>query len=1614
MKNILGLDIGTNSIGWALIETNAYENPESLDGKILDIGSRIIPMYGDALTKFENGTPESKAAARRTSRGARRLNQRYKLRRARLIDVLIKFGWIPENFPNERSHSKIFKNLDKHYINDYLPYPNSLIQEARQYFGIEDKVNAKGEVYNIPEDWLIYFLKVKALYDKVSLPELARILYHYNQRRGFKSSRKDKKEDIENTETKYPITEKWIEIIKVTNIENSGQGEGKDKEYTFYTLSCQASSFDFTAIKKRKNPLDWVGKNIEVEITKKTTKDQTITYNISEVDQNAWENRKLALEKDVEKSGLSISEYYLQNLKRDRDYRIKQRIVDRRFYQEEFKAIWQNQAKYYEQEFNDKSKVQNIAEALYHHNQDKIKELTNKGLFHILFNDIIYYQRGLKSQKSQLANCTYESKSYQDKDGKEVKVGVKVTSRSNPFFQEFRIWQTIHNLKLIQKEANINGKLALNVDVSQDFLDIKAKEIIFELFDNNKEVSEAAILSLLGFKKDRIENGEKTYSYKLNYPDGHSFQGNETKALFRRVFKKCDFSEAGEELLKNPEKLFQLWHIIYSLPEENEIKKAFSNKKHFELPENVILALSNLPEFKPSYASLSQKAILNLLPLMRVGKFWNEEYLNGKPVNHKAFSDKPSINLTTKINDLLEGKIRNLPDNVQKLLNNKDFSTINERSGLPTFLAAYIAYGRHSEKENDYKYQSLEDFNISTLIPYNSMRNPVVEKVIRETLKLVKDVWKMYGRPDFIHVELARELKKNNKEKEEITKNNNKNKLEKERIVKLLTELKLENFNPDSPTDVDKFRILADQGGELGKEKFDSLFKGGKSEIINKADIEKYRLWAEQGYRSPYSGMPIPLSWLYAEPKKVEIDHIIPKSKYYDDSFSNKVLVEAQFNSEKGNRLAIQFIEDSQNRNFIHDTDRKVLPLEEYKKLVDEMFTNKKKKKHLKLYEVPEGMVERQMNDTKYISKAVAQFLKPVAEGNKTIHEDGKITFDDGLVYTSGEITSQLKTKWGLNHLWKEMLKPRFERLEKILGEELIVLDESNKSAYHFMKDYKRVDHRHHALDALVIACTTRGHIKYLNSLNSFSNDKKEIVKYNEWSKWKYLLNKKKQLENQTNGMYEFDTPWTHFYQDAKNHLESIVVSHKPSSKLISKAINKYYKWRQNGEGLWVKTTHLQESPKDDDKYWIAVRQSLFGQPLGRVHLPEYKKGLDLKKVIKIQIDFIQNGYHWNSEEWRIAQSIFRKKIDGIIERFKYNEKDILKYLDENPLKDQQKNIVNTLDLLQFKQKASKRVNIDESFTLDKINAMPLAHAEKNWLTTLLKNHLEEFGKEGFKGENLEMLFKKANRPINKVTRVEGGNKIERNNKLLDGDKGVNQYFVIEIIKEIDKKTGLEKEVRKYSTPNFLDVIERLAKNLPVYDEKPDSQYIVLSPGDLVYAPEPDENIEQIDWSDKRQLANKIYIAKSFGDSKCYFLPANIANLIQKYDAKIGKGEFESKNQSEKTIYGNQFIKANFVKLSVDRLGNIKPYRQTLHNQYPLNDDIDQSTTASEPAVAYQPKLTFYADHAEQNETEAKYSAFLTMQERLEQTLGLIKSIYGERSISPDFPGRFTIKKLNL
>jgi CRISPR-associated endonuclease Csn1 len=141
MKKILGLDIGTNSVGWALIERDFEAGP----GRIIKMGSRIIPTDPELMSKYETGQPASKNANRRQARGARRLRQRYKLRRLRLVTAMKELGWLPAAFEIDTENKK-----PQH---SEIPVSESTLNEMRQLLGTNQ----------ISADWVVYFLRTKAL-----------------------------------------------------------------------------------------------------------------------------------------------------------------------------------------------------------------------------------------------------------------------------------------------------------------------------------------------------------------------------------------------------------------------------------------------------------------------------------------------------------------------------------------------------------------------------------------------------------------------------------------------------------------------------------------------------------------------------------------------------------------------------------------------------------------------------------------------------------------------------------------------------------------------------------------------------------------------------------------------------------------------------------------------------------------------------------------------------------------------------------------------------------------------------------------------------------------------------------------------------------------------------------------------------------------------------------------------------------------------------------------------------------------------------------------------------------------------------------------------------------
>ena len=107
MKKILGLDLGTNSIGWAIIER------DEKNGRLIKSGSRIIPMDAGELSDFAKGNTKSQTADRTMKRSARRVRERFLLRRERLHRLLLHIGFLPEHYASRIGCD--LENDAKHY-----------------------------------------------------------------------------------------------------------------------------------------------------------------------------------------------------------------------------------------------------------------------------------------------------------------------------------------------------------------------------------------------------------------------------------------------------------------------------------------------------------------------------------------------------------------------------------------------------------------------------------------------------------------------------------------------------------------------------------------------------------------------------------------------------------------------------------------------------------------------------------------------------------------------------------------------------------------------------------------------------------------------------------------------------------------------------------------------------------------------------------------------------------------------------------------------------------------------------------------------------------------------------------------------------------------------------------------------------------------------------------------------------------------------------------------------------------------------------------------------------------------------------------------------------------
>jgi CRISPR-associated endonuclease Csn1 len=1546
MKRILGLDLGTNSIGWALTN-NDFDNKL---GNIEGLGSRIIPMSQEVLGKFDSGVSISQTAQRTEHRGKRRLVQRFLLRRERLHRVLNILGFLPSHYSEAIDFNKKFGQFKPEREEKLFFYKNEsnknqfLFLESHQEMLAEFKL-LYSDLKAVPYDWTIYYLRKKALTQKISKEELAWILLNFNQKRGYYQLRGEEKEENKNKLEEFHT----LTIVNVIERE-------KGKSGIWYNLVLENGW-----IYKRESKIalfDWVGKKRDFIVTTELNDDGTIKLNKDKEEKRSfrspkdddWGLVKIKTEQTINQSGKSVGTFIYDNLLKNPNQKIKGelvRTIERHYYKNELKQILETQIEYHAATLENRGIYKKCIDELYKHNDSHKINIKNRGFDYLFLDDIIFYQRPLKSKTSLISDCSLEFRPIKDAKGVLVKdvngiqivKPLKCIAKSNPIFQEFRLLQFLKNLKIFRKE------IASEIDVTSDYL--KTEDDLVELFNWLNDKAEISQKQFLAYPKFKLKKDK----FRWNFVEEKIYPCNETRNQFLNAIAKIDVDKSFFDT-KNTQ---DLWHILYSVTDKTEITKAITTfvKRH-SLPEEFIVNFSKLKPYKKDYGSYSEKAIKKLLPLMRFGNHWNEENIDLKTL--------------ARIDKIQTGEFdENIKNRVQEKAIH--LNVLSDFKSLPLWLASYIVYDRHSESSDVSKWKTPSDIEhfLKHDFKQHSLRNPIVEQVITETLRVVKDIWQYYGegKENFfneIHVELGREMKNNAADRKRITDNISQNENTNLRIKAILTELKNDGINdirPYSPSQQEILKIYEEgiYSSENRKEKLEEVDNFRKNAKPTTAEINKYKLWLEQGYISPYTGKLIPLSDLFTT--KYQIEHIIPQSRLFDDSLSNKVICESEVNDLKGNKTALEFILKNEDRIITLTGGKtvKIFTKDAYNQHITSYYSkNKNKQKRLLSEDIPEKFIDRQLNDTKYISKIVKNLLSKIVR-----EDDEQEVTSKHIVSLNGSITSKMKQDWGLNDVWNKIITPRFERLNAITnssdfgklefkkdefgntGKQVFQTAVPDAIAKGFSK--KRIDHRHHALDALVIACVNRTHINYLNNLNAKDENDKTI---------KHELRNKLCFKTKpdANGNYkwEFHKPWGNFTKNTEDELNKTIISFKQNTRVINKTVNNYQVWKEE-DGVMKKVTVKQI--KGDN--W-AIRKPLHAETVsGKVFLKRIKQShITISNAIE-QIELI-------------VDKEVKKQLKEKIKQYPDNVEGLKKHLKAFPVMIDGK-FIDKVQIYENLEATATRKTLDITFDEKRIEKITDTGIRKILLTHLqqeiYQNAIDENGKKipanevAFSENGLDELNKnitasnngKQHQPIKKVRVFEEsgrfflGNTGNNSTKFVETASGTNLFFAI--YKNNDGKRNFKTiplneviESQKLGAFEKLKPAECSVPKIRIDEKTKELSYLLfyLNPDDLVFVPIIEEienpNIVDVQNFTKGQT-QRIYKFTDSSNTTCNFIPASSSSLIfsltKKDQVKIGVnfpiqneyglGSPQSKNQN--SLAGIQ-IKSVCWKIEVDRLGKIK------------------------------------------------------------------------------------------
>lgn len=1103
MTKILGLDLGTNSIGWAIVDK------EGNDFSLVDKGVRI---FSEGV-KSEKGIESSKAAERTGYRSARKIKFRRKLRKYETLKVLSENGMCPLSVEEVESWRK----------SGFKQYP--LNPEFLKWLRTDDDQNINP-----------YIFRDRASKQKVSLYELGRSLYHIAQRRGFLSNRLDQSADgiieqhapnIESrVEEARDINELFLEIkdyfdsLDILDKNSKDLDEGEKKLKSLYNaLEKIIKSNDF--------------ENAKIELVARLNRKE---------DQGAVKQEIGEISQAIKEGGFTTLGQYFSS--RYNKGKIRNHYTAREeHYLKEFEIICEKQG----------ISVINKNELL--------PEKRYSGLAKQLYR-AIFFQRPLKSQKGLIGKCSLEKSktrcatSHPDFEEYRMWSYLNTIKIKTPQDDELRFLTVEEKQKLIpkflRKKDNFNfddlAKELIPKGYTPEFYKSSNAKNSSYLFNYKSKDTVAGCVVSASLKNIFGDDwNTKTWSYQtknakgetvsrsVNYKDIWHLLSVSTSDIyleeyakeklgldekraesFSKIKLKKDFASLSLNAINKITPYLKQGllysHAVFMANIENivdeDIWKNKNERKYIQDKIADIIAgytyhkslleiinslikeckAENCYYSKEAEPSFKDDVIKKLVPFFKQNsiedkdkqKVMIDELFEIFLMQLKKYEYLPVKRLDEKVIDFLKGENQ---DGEIYCTNQNRLNKLYHPSDIEIFKKKIIKDQHGNEKV----------VLGSPLI--SSIKNPMAMRALHQLRKVLNTLI-LEGLVDEktkVHIELARELNDANKRK-------------------AIQDFQKENQNK---------RV------DFKKEIKALYFAECKKEIEpTDDDLLRYQLWIEQEKKEIYEeGRNISICDIIGENPKYDIEHTIPRSISQDNSLMNKTLCSQRFNREvKKNKMPVELV----------NHEEILLRVDHWRKEADKLTWEIEQ-----ILKSTKAAATKEAKDKKIRRRHYLTLKRDYLKGKyeRFIWKEPKVGFKNSQIPDTGIITKYSRAY--LNSYFNRVDSVKggmVAEFRKIWGLQPSYIKDDKK--YYEEKD--RSKHTHHTIDAITIACMTK--------------DKYDVMA----SAWSLEDDTEKENYKAVKALLELSKPWKTFTEDLKKLEEEILVSHhtpdnvkKQSKKVI-------------------------------------------------------------------------------------------------------------------------------------------------------------------------------------------------------------------------------------------------------------------------------------------------------------------------------------------------------------------------------------------------------------------------------------------------------------------------------